>query len=82
MLAIDLDIGDVVLEDGGDIDLLRQECQFANLYACVVTVLLLLCLGRGPIRLTQLRDGGEERGMTDLREGTLGEDTVDASVSR
>jgi hypothetical protein len=33
--------------------------------------------GRGPTRLTQLRDGGEERGATDLREGALGEDTAE-----
>lgn len=30
VFAINLDIGDVVLEDGGDIDLVRRACQIAN----------------------------------------------------
>jgi hypothetical protein len=41
---------------------------------CVV----LLRRGCGPTRLTQLRDGGEKRGGTDLREGALGKDTAEA----
>jgi hypothetical protein len=41
-------------------------------------VLLMLRWRRGPTRLTPLRDGGEERGRTNLREGALGEDTVES----
>jgi hypothetical protein len=33
---------------------------------------------RGPTRLTPLRDGGEERGRTNLREGALGEDAAES----
>ena len=28
MLSVDLDIGDVVLEDGGDVDLESRSCQY------------------------------------------------------
>jgi hypothetical protein len=41
---------------------------------------MLLRWKRGPTRLTQLRDGGEERGETDLREGALGEDAAEMAL--
>lgn len=37
MLSVDLDIGDVVLEDGGDVDL----------FACTVSMVGLWCVGGG-----------------------------------
>jgi hypothetical protein len=30
VLAVNLDIGDIVLEDGGDVDLLRRTCQYVH----------------------------------------------------
>jgi hypothetical protein len=46
VLAIDLDVGDVVLENGGDIDLMRDTCQYVKICVrvggggsgCVATV--------------------------------------------
>jgi hypothetical protein len=35
VLAVNLDIGDVVLEDGGDVDLLSRPCQFMNGNVCM-----------------------------------------------
>jgi hypothetical protein len=52
-----------------------------ELLVCVeVTLLLLLRRKRWPVRLTQLRDGGDERGQTDLREGALREDAADKAL--
>jgi hypothetical protein len=51
-----------------------------ELLVCVEVTLLLLGRRRWPIRLTQLRDGGDERGQTDLREGALGEDAADKAL--
>jgi hypothetical protein len=59
VLAVNLDIGNVVLEDSGDVDLGRESCQ------CMCSVERQICLlrwRRRPARLTQLRAGGEKRG--------------------
>ena len=59
VLAINLDVGDIVLENGGDVDLWKRELvgglwsQWEQRW---------LRCGCGPARLTRLRDAGEASG--------------------
>lgn len=72
MLSINLDVGDVVLEDGGDVYLRSGPCQY----------IFGLCTAiEGDARLTSQADtamrpcrGAE--GATDFGEGALGENTT------
>ena len=61
VLAIDLDIGDVVLEDGGDVDL--WTLMSVHRVHCNV-----IALGRG--RLAGVRRRGETSRATTARQGT------------
>jgi hypothetical protein len=68
VLAIDLYIGDVVLEDGGHIDLIEVS-QFTDVCVCVVMVLLLL--GGGVGQLGWRSSGIEARSAAVLTSGKV-----------
>jgi hypothetical protein len=68
VLAVNLDIGNVVLEDSGDVDLGAEKCQYVcrrgagDVFAAVCRARSRGPWGRRLARLTQLRERGEERG--------------------
>jgi len=80
VFAINLNVGDVVLEDGGNVDLRGVTSVFVQPGTEGTGVAIASPWGR-PARLTQPRKGGGGTAGTDLREGALGEDTAGISLA-
>lgn len=79
MFAVDFDVGDVVLEDGWDIDLLQE--QFSALSSGPFPLSLFSLISHFDSALTRrfevrrVNSRGKAGLFPHLREGTLGEDT-------
>lgn len=80
VLAVDLDVGDVVFEDGGDVDLQRASSQYVHMHEHEhVHVHGRVSLGGWGVRckrcwpagLTQLRDGGRGGARRELTSGKV-----------
>jgi hypothetical protein len=69
VLAVNLDIGDIVLEDGGDVDLLRRTCQYVHDVMGVRVAAAATRSGAG--QLGWRSSGMEAKGAAELTSGKV-----------
>jgi hypothetical protein len=80
VFAINLNVGDVVLEHGRNVNLQIVTSVYVRQSADSSRGAMKCTCGRCA-RLTQPKEAGGRGAGTDLREGALGEDTADKSLA-